>query len=359
LPDDDPLRRAEAIRAGLNTYTIRFQNVAAAQRTLGFSDSDGLQGRLRQAAQAIEKRLSELDQPRLAGLLLQMRGQEKDYMLRGEEKQGDESGKRVGELGPSLAASPLSPEAQAEIDKLIKAYESAFMGFMVGADTLKEEADDLAAIYGRLEPIVVEVEQAADAHFERAQANIVASRAWTAKLMWWAIGVIVLCAGALSWWVSQRISIPLKGVAGAMERVAGGDLAVCVPRLERQDEIGAIARAFAVFHAKMVENGELTAEQAAAHARNEAERRAAMLALADQLEEEVGQAVQDLSGAAAEMNESAGRVSGVVEDTRGRATAVAAASEEASTNVQMVACAAEQLTASLGEVTAQVSRSAD
>jgi methyl-accepting chemotaxis protein len=338
-------------------YTTRFQNVAAAQRTLGFNENDGVEGQLRKAVHKAESRLSEFDEPRLAVLMLQMRRHEKDFMLRGDEKYGDALRARIAEFGPLLAASSLTPEVKAEIDLLIKAYESKFMGFLVGASTLKEEADDLAAIYGRLAPLVAEVERAADVNYERAQAEIVASRAWTGKLMWWAIGLIVVCAGALSWWVSQRISSPLKVMAKAMERLAGGDLAVCVPRLERRDEIGAIARAFAVFHSKMVENNELTAEQVAARSRNEAERRAAMLALADHLEAEVGRAVEDLSGAAGDMQESFGQVSGVVEETRGRATAVAAASEQASSNVQMVASAAEQLTASLSEVAAQVTRS--
>ena len=59
------------------------------------------------------------------------------------------------------------------------------------------------------------------------------------------------------------------------------------------------------------------------------------------------------------MRDSAGTVSGIVGQTRGRALAVAAASEEASANVRMVAAAAEELTASLGEITAQVGRSSD
>src|SRR5262245_5255524 len=236
LPGDDPLKNATAIRPGLNMYATRFQNVAAAQRTIGFSEKDGLEGQLREAVHKVEKRLSEFDEPRLAVLMLQMRRHEKDFMLRRDEKYGDQLRERVAEFGPLLAASSLPPQAKSEIDGLIKTYEGRFMGFMVGASTLKEEADDLTAIYGRLAPLVAEVQRAAEVNQERAQAEIVASRAWTGKLMWWAIGLIVLCAGALSWWVSQRISIPLKVMAGAMERLAGGDIAVSVPRLQRRDE---------------------------------------------------------------------------------------------------------------------------
>jgi len=76
LAADHPLRRAEAMRAGLNNYVTRFQNVAAAQRALGLTERDGLQGSLREAVHRVEKRLAEFDQPRLANLMLQMRRHE-------------------------------------------------------------------------------------------------------------------------------------------------------------------------------------------------------------------------------------------------------------------------------------------
>ena len=91
LAPEDPLRKAETLRAGLNLYVGRFGNVVAAQRTLGFSEKDGLQGRLRQAVHAVEKRLGEFDEPRLAVLMLQMRRHEKDFLLRGDERYGDDT----------------------------------------------------------------------------------------------------------------------------------------------------------------------------------------------------------------------------------------------------------------------------
>jgi len=358
LAPEDPLRKAETLRAGLNLYVGRFGNVVAAQRTLGFSEKDGLQGRLRQAVHAVEKRLGEFDEPRLAVLMLQMRRHEKDFLLRGDERYGEELRKRVAEFLPLLERSSLAPATRTEIGSLIRSYEQSFMAFMMGAVTLKEEADDLVAIYRRMEPFVAQIVADADARAGEAEAAIVASRAHTARLTWWTILLTVLCADGLSWWVGWRISGPLRALSEAMQRLAAGDLQVRAPSVARQDEIGNLSRAFTVFHGKMVENGELTLEQAATRARAEAERRATMHALADRLEREVGHAIQGLSTAAGEMQAGATQVSGAAEKTRGRASAVASASEEASANVQTVASAAEELTASLDEVAGQVSRSA-
>ncbi|MGY2046907.1 methyl-accepting chemotaxis protein [Methylobacterium sp. JK268] len=357
LDAEDPLKKAEIIRPGLNQYATRFQNVIAAQRTLGFTEKDGLQGALREAVHTLEQKLDALDQPRLSVLMLQMRRHEKDYMLRGTEKDADALRESVAAFGPALAAASLPDPVRSDLGDLARTYERKFLAYSVGFDSLKEEADDLAAIFKRLAPLVEEVSRAASDRFAAAQADSEASRTRTTQLLAGGILATLLCAGLLSWWVGHRTTVPLRQLARAMERLAGGDLDVRGPSLSRADEIGAIARAFAVFQAKMVENGTLTAEQAASRIRHEAERRAAMVGLAGQLETEVGHTVAELRRAAEAMQLCAAQVSGSVEETSGRADAVASACEGTAAHVQLVAAASEELTASLGEVAAQGARS--
>ncbi|WP_407520562.1 methyl-accepting chemotaxis protein [Methylobacterium oryzisoli] len=356
VPAEDPLRRIDAVRPGLNLYATRFQNVAAAQRTLGIDPNQGLQGRLREAVHQVEKRLAAVDQPRLSVLMLMMRRHEKDFMLRGEEKYADELRDRAAAFGPALAASPLPDSVKAELADLLRTYEQTFLGYTVGADTLKEEAADLAGIYARLQALIAEIHQAVSAVYERGQSEIALSRAATTERMWWAIGLTMLCAGLLSLWVRQRISSPLTLMAQAMERIAGGDLGASVPRLRRRDELGAIAAALGVFHAKMLENRDLVAEQLATRLRSEAERHGAVLALADRLDAELGGAAADLSAVAARMEEGAATVAGAIGQTRERVVAVAAASGQTSANVRTVSEAADSLTASIGTIAAEVDR---
>ncbi|WP_439402593.1 hypothetical protein ACNJYA_09260 [Bradyrhizobium sp. DASA03068] len=90
LPEDDPLRQAASLRPVVNLYATRFGNVVSAQRNLGFNENDGFQGKLRIAVHAFEERLSQVKQPRLTILMLMMRRHEKDFILRGEERYGDQ-----------------------------------------------------------------------------------------------------------------------------------------------------------------------------------------------------------------------------------------------------------------------------
>src|SRR5712671_562444 len=85
-------------------------------------------------------------------------------------------------------------------------------------------------------------------------------------------------------------------------------------------------------------------------------RLALLVQIADQLEAEVGRAVEIVVAGANEVHESADEVSKIVRATRTRADAVASASGQASTNVQTVAAATEEMAASLTEISTQVQR---
>ena len=176
LPADDPLRQASSFRSGINMYTTQFSNVVAAQKLLGFNEEQGLQGKLRGAVHSVESRLKQLDQPRLAVLMLMMRRHEKDFMLRGDEKYGDELKKRVGEFAAEMKKTDIPQAAQAEISKLIDVYQSSFIAFMTGQTSLNEEAADLAQTYGRLRPSLVAVRQAADDKLASLQSELAQRR---------------------------------------------------------------------------------------------------------------------------------------------------------------------------------------
>ncbi|MCJ2083317.1 methyl-accepting chemotaxis protein [Methylobacterium sp. J-090] len=143
-----------------------------------------------------------------------------------------------------------------------------------------------------------------------------------------------------------------------MERLAGGDLSVTVPRLERRDEIGAISRAFAIFQAKMAENDSLTRAQAAARTRGEAERKAALRAMADGFERAVSGIVGLVASAATELQATAQGMAGTATETARQSGTVATAAEEAAANVDSVAAAAGALGASVQEIGRRVQGSA-
>ena len=140
----------------------------------------------------------------------------------------------------------------------------------------------------------------------------------------------------------------------SMTALATGDLSATVPGLDRHGELGAMARAVAVFKAAMLESARLRGEQTEQEARSRAARREAIMALVTQFDASMSGIVDEANLSAAEMQDTAGLMAASSEETARQAAAVESASGQATQNVQTVAAAAEQLSASIGEINRQV-----
>lgn len=171
-----------------------------------------------------------------------------------------------------------------------------------------------------------------------------------------AVGIV----GALGlglWIVFVGILNPLKAILSAMDQTAKGNLDSVIPGKGQKDEIGDLAAVLQVFQDAGKEKLRLQEAQKQAELAAEQQKKAAMIALADGFESQVGGVVNAVSAAATQVQGSAAAMSATAEETTRQATAVAAASEQASTNVQTVAAGAEELSSSIQEIARQVAES--
>ncbi|KRR15887.1 chemotaxis protein [Bradyrhizobium lablabi] len=160
-------------------------------------------------------------------------------------------------------------------------------------------------------------------------------------------GIAIAAAAGLL--IARSISRPILSLTAAMRDLAHGKLDVELPA-QRQDEVGEMARAVAVFKDNAVRMQRLQADQAEAKAQSEQEKRKAFAALADSFEASVRGVVERVSAAATEMQGTAQSMSAIVEQSRQQTLTVSTASEQASDNVQTVAAAAEELSSSMDEI---------
>ena len=353
LPEKDPIRQAGSFRAIINSYTTRFSNVVSAQKLIGFNENDGLQGKLRTAVHTVEGQLKKYDQPRLAVLMLMMRRHEKDFMLRGDEKYGDELRKRADEFSVELVKADLPSDSKSEISKLVDIYKASFLAFMAGQSTLTEEAADLAQIYDRLRPSLIAVRKAADERLEAVQSDLASVQ----QYVFWSICGTILMMVVSALLFGRWLSAPLVGMASAMERLSQGDLDSKIASVDRRDEIGKISSALSIFHEKLLENRQFAADQVRIQERAETHRREVMLQVADRFEQAVSKIVQTVSTASAEIEIAAGSLTKTAETTQELSATVAAASQQSSSNVQSAAVASEQMVSSVTEISRQVRES--
>ncbi|MEI7611182.1 MAG: HAMP domain-containing methyl-accepting chemotaxis protein, partial [Rhodospirillaceae bacterium] len=150
---------------------------------------------------------------------------------------------------------------------------------------------------------------------------------------------------------------PLWRMNTAMRVLAGGDLAIDNPDKDRGDEIGDMAKSLEVFRANGLEVERLRLEQEEQRKRAEIEKRQAMNTLAEQFDASVKSVVTAVSTAARQLQGNAQTLSANAEQTSRQSMAVSTAAQQASENVGTVAAATEELTASIHEVSRQVTES--
>ncbi|WP_298957090.1 HAMP domain-containing methyl-accepting chemotaxis protein [uncultured Methylobacterium sp.] len=213
----------------------------------------------------------------------------------------------------------------------------------------KEIGAALDTITGAAEAAVTLLSGVADAHAAVARTDLAINAALAA--------LAVLLAG-IGLAVATRVTGAIARMTRAMDRLAGGDDAVAVPDLGRRDEIGAMARAVAVFKDNLVRNRALEAEAGLGRAGAEAQRRAAMAEMAGAFEARIGRLVAALSQAAGRLEGSAGTMADAVQETGRQATEVGATSRQSSATMQTVAAAAEEMSLTAREIGGQVADSA-
>ncbi|ALG70021.1 hypothetical protein VY88_09920 [Azospirillum thiophilum] len=178
---------------------------------------------------------------------------------------------------------------------------------------------------------------------------------------WVLLGSIagVLVAGAIVALVLGRgLSRPIDRLCAAMGRLSAGDTGAAIPGDTRRDEIGAMARAVAVFKDSMIETERLRARSDSDRRNAEAERKVMMASLADSFEASMRGVVDAVSNSAVEMRGAARTMVTTADDTRRQSMAVSLASDQTSANVQTVATATEELSASISEISRQTAEAA-
>jgi methyl-accepting chemotaxis protein len=182
----------------------------------------------------------------------------------------------------------------------------------------------------------------------------------SARLVLMEIAAAIVVALAIGWVVGRNLSRPLVQLVRTIDRLTAGDLDADIPSrlMRRRDEVGALARATAVFRDAMRQNARAEGEAARDRAAAEADKRAALLQAADSIERETTQVAtksletsSTLTDRAQDLADSASRVLRSV-------GSVSSASANALHRSEEVVAAGERLSASAREIANQINRTA-
>jgi methyl-accepting chemotaxis protein len=247
----------------------------------------------------------------------------------------------------------MSGEAATEVQRM---REVALAGGLTGAlqgITGKEWFDTITEKINGLK----RVETALSSDLLKQMAVIQGAATTT---MWTEVAMSVfglLLAIGLSVLVLRSVTRSFRSVVTPMLALAEGDLDTTLPPVTK-NEIGSIVEALQVFQKNGREQKELAAAQ---ESENQAKlaRAQAIEQMIEGFERQSGDILQQVSGAAAQLTETATALTGNAASTSERSASVATAAEQASANVQTMAASAEELSSTTGEISQQISRASD
>ncbi|MEM8987925.1 MAG: nitrate- and nitrite sensing domain-containing protein [Pseudomonadota bacterium] len=174
----------------------------------------------------------------------------------------------------------------------------------------------------------------------KAKKNAASGALWFSVLL-----CLIALAGAagLAYAIVRSVTSPIDNMTDVMSRLSEGDFSVAISGAGRGDEIGAMAKAVAVFKSNAEERQRLETEQAAQEEAARQARVAEMHALADKMEKEVGALAEQVATA--------------IEDLQGTSQTLSRTAEQSDAKAASVAAATEEMDASIREIASQIAKS--
>jgi len=158
--------------------------------------------------------------------------------------------------------------------------------------------------------------------------------------------------------MARSITEPVNALAGAMTRLAKGDVTTEIEAIDRHDEIGSMAKSVQFFKQNMIHTAELTARDAEAGRLRTAKARQ-VGELADRFSSDIADVIDTVISASTQLELTAAVMNKSASRTSGEAARVAQTTEAASSNMQTVAAASEQLSTVVAKIGGQVTQSTD
>ncbi|MBO6756160.1 MAG: Cache 3/Cache 2 fusion domain-containing protein [Roseibium sp.] len=162
----------------------------------------------------------------------------------------------------------------------------------------------------------------------------------------------------LTWFMVRRLLQPVTQMAAVTREIAADNLSIDVPFVERDDQIGDLAKSVQTLKARSVERLEL-AENRDADEASKSERQKAVQELIDGFRTNALGLLSSVADTASTMDRTANDLRSLARESSNHAAETAQSSEETSTNVQTVASASEELAASIREISGQVARTTE
>lgn len=228
-----------------NNYQSRFHDIVEIQKKIGLHPKDGLYGSLREAVHGAETEIKALDDQGLRAEMLQLRRNEKDFMLRHKLKYLDKFNKNIDIFIQDLNSREYADEIKQKIQSLMEQYKARFI--MLVTSNQEKGLTPKQGLMGDMRSTIHKTESMLQALKKDLQATIKSkigsldNLKLTTTIV--ALALTVTLIGLISW-LAISILHPIQSLEDTMTHAANdNDLSLRVNVISK-DEIGRTGQSF-------------------------------------------------------------------------------------------------------------------
>ncbi|KGJ95372.1 methyl-accepting chemotaxis protein [Colwellia psychrerythraea] len=222
-------------------YQDQFSHLVALQKKIGLNAKSGLYGELRVAVHSVETLIGK-DNYRLRSEMLQLRRNEKDFMLRLDEKYVDKLNNNVSKLLASVQASSFSFAKKQEVSKLINAYKNAFLNLAISQKELGY--NDTMGSRNKMRNVVYQVDNELKKLLLHSEAAVKEDVKFINTLAYSLFAIVLVVALVSAWLIGKSILNRISSLQTTMNNIAqSNDLTIEVD-VSGGDELSEMATVF-------------------------------------------------------------------------------------------------------------------
>ncbi len=310
----DPKEKEALIRE-----IARYQNDA--NSFIQFDEPD-IYKSIREVAHTIEKSLSSIYVQDAKAMLLDIRKNEKDYLLRRDPKYVSGTLDAIEKLRKGFDNNKVAKKHLQAVSDQLNTYKDCFLALVDNDKLIKTLSAEMGEAVHKVEPEVEQIVELAEKsrHAKQIATNTAAERTLLVTVV---VSCIVLLGLAiLVVFVVRSIVLSIRDGVQLAEKIADGDLTFSVES-KSQDETGSLIDSLNNMTARL-----------------------------RTMFKDIATGVQTLSSASTELSAISNQMSANAEQTTGKANTVATAAEEMSVNMDSVAAASEETSVNVNMVAA-------
>jgi len=222
-------------------YQTQFTNIVRLQKKIGLDAKSGLYGELRVAVHSVETLIGN-DNYRLRSEMLQLRRNEKDFMLRLDDKYVDKLNKNVSKLLTTVQASDFSSSKKQKVNNLIKAYQNAFSNLVMSQKELGY--NDKMGVMNEMRNVVYQVDIELKKLLTHSEAAVKEDVNFINTLAYSLFTVVLVVALVSAWLIGKSILNRISNLQSSMNSIAqSNDLTIEVD-VSGGDELSEMATVF-------------------------------------------------------------------------------------------------------------------